>query len=62
MPYVSKAQQRFFNANRGGAISESTVDEWNDESRGKMKDKPEKVAAGKKGNAASWARKKAASR
>jgi hypothetical protein len=60
VPYASKAQQRFFNAQRGKAISESTVDEWNDASRGAMKGKPDKVKP-KGGGAARWARRRAAS-
>jgi hypothetical protein len=35
MPYKSDAQRRYFNANAGDEISESTVDEWNQASKGK---------------------------
>lgn len=58
MPYVSARQRRYFNAQKGKAISESTVDEWNDETRGK---KLPESAPKKKGGAGVWARRKAAS-
>ena len=48
MPYVSKAQQGFFNANRKKLESQGVnVDEWNQASKGK-KNLPEHVAKRKK--------------
>lgn len=36
MPFVSKAQERYFNANRGKLEGEGVdVDEWNQASKGK---------------------------
>lgn len=57
MPYVSAKQRRFFNANRGGKISESTVDEFNEETKGKKL--PEEAPSKKKGGLAAWAKKRA---
>lgn len=45
MPYSSAKQERFFNANRGGAIPGDVVDEWNKKSKGLKL--PEQVKDGK---------------
>lgn len=43
MPYVSDAQRRYFNANRGKLEKQGVdVDEWNQASKGK--DLPERTA------------------
>jgi hypothetical protein len=59
MPYVSARQRRYFNAQRGKAISESTVDEWNEATRGKKL--PESAPKRRGGKAAKWAARRAAS-
>jgi hypothetical protein len=53
MPYVSKAQQGYFNANRGKLEKQGVnVDEWNSASKGKKL--PEK----KKPKSHSWMNRK----
>lgn len=43
MPYKSKAQQRYFNANRKKLERQGVdVDEWNRSSKGKMASKPQR--------------------
>jgi len=47
MPYKSKAQERYFNANRGKLEAQGVdVNEWNQASKGKKL--PAKVKSGKK--------------
>lgn len=49
MPYRSKAQENYFNANREKLESMGvSVDEWNEASKGKTKSLPYKVKKGKK--------------
>jgi len=48
MPYKSKAQEKFFNANRGKLEKKGVnVDEWNKASKGKKLPKKVKKAKGK---------------
>lgn len=44
MPYKSKAQQAYFNANKKELERQGVdVDEWNRSSKGRMKNKPKHV-------------------
>jgi hypothetical protein len=57
MPYKSKAQEAFFNANRAAMEASGVdVDEWNKASKGKKL--PERVKAHGKGNRNSQKRAK----